>query len=227
MEDDIITDLKEKLNRKNFANCTKDEDYQRAFENIANILLNKIAIKKGDKEYWINEVEFYLYNNNHRDIITYPRVCEAGQWFFHSSGVDISFESYVKTEQDEQGLFQPVLDEEAFFGGILIRSIYPANSSSEVSKKLKLDGPYKVEWTLFDHFDAFNEVKGFPHLISRQGKSNAPKPDERRNLLTKGKSEEQKVHDILKYNYYKSEIPDYELVESFKSYSKAKYRFNV
>lgn len=227
MEDEILNDLKKKLKQENFANCTKEEDYQKAFEEIADILLHKIAIRKGDKEYWIKEVEFYLYNNNHRDIITYPRVCEAGQWFFHSSGVDISFESYVKTEQDEQGLFRPVIDEKAFFGGILIRSIYPANNSSEVSKKFKLDGPYKVEWTLFDQFDAFNEVKDFPHLISRQETSHDLKSDKRRNLLTKGKSEEQKVHDILKYNYKESEIPDDELVKSFKDYLEKQYNLTV
>lgn len=46
----------------------------------------------------MTDIEFYLYTSSHKDIITYPRNSEAGQCFFHSSGVDISFESNVDTK---------------------------------------------------------------------------------------------------------------------------------
>lgn len=232
IEEDVLSKLKKKLCKDNFANCTvkadeenKFEDYENKFEEIAKILLNEVAIRKGNKKYYIKEIEFYLYDDRHRDIITYPRTCEAGQWFFHPSGVDISFESHVNTLDDEYGLFRPVLDKDAFFGGVLIRQIYPAGKGPEDTKKCHLDGPHKVEWELFDQFDAFNGVKDFPYLESCKHEFKIEQASERVNILSKGKTEEWKVGDILKYNYTASDIPENDLVTSFKYFKGAKYRF--
>lgn len=225
--EDVLSLLKKKLGRNNLELCTSENDFVKAFEDIADIFLNKVAIRKGDKIYYIKDVEFYLYNDRHRDIITYPRVCEAGQWFFHSSGVDISFESYVKTIDDENGLFRPVLDREAFFGGVLIRQIYPAGKSPADAKKCHLDGPHKAEWELFDRFDAFNDIKNFPHLVAREDGKKKLITSKRLNILPKKKKAEWKVGDILKYNYAESEIPEAELVTAFNDFIEAKYRFTV
>ena len=43
------------------------------------------------------DIEFYWFSKNHKDTITYPRNCNAGDWFFHNSGVDLAFDSYVST----------------------------------------------------------------------------------------------------------------------------------
>ena len=147
-------DLKFLLSKENFSVCDTDDTVYQKFKEIAEILLNRTAIRKGHKTYHMKDIEFYLYKNDHRDIITYPRTCEAGQWFFHSSGIDLSFESNVTMQPNEYDLFQPILDSSSFFGGILIRQIYPEGTSSECAKKYKLDGPHKVEWELFDKFDA-------------------------------------------------------------------------
>lgn len=220
-------DLKKILGKEILDRCVTDAAYQEAFKEIADILLNKTAIRKGHKVYYIKDVEFYLYKDCHRDIITYPRTCEAGQWFFHSSGIDISFESYVKKRPNEYGLFQPVLDSSSFFGGVLLRQIYPEGTSSEDTKKYRLDGPLRVEWELFDRFDAFNEVKDFPYLMLREDGKNEIKASVRQNLLVSGKTPEQKVKDILNYNYYACEIERNELVASFSQYKDAKYRFTI
>ena len=220
-------DLRKLLGREKLDRCVTDAACQETFKEIADILLNKTAIRKGHKVYYIKDVEFYLYRDSHRDIITYPRVCEAGQWFFHSSGIDISFESYVKTCPNEYGLFQPVLDSRSFFGGVLLRQIYREGTSSEDTKKYRLDGPHRVEWELFDKFDAFNDVKDFPYLMPREDGKNEIKASVRQNLLVAGKTPEQKVGDILNYNYYACEIQRNELVTSFCQYKDAQYRCTI
>lgn len=227
MASDILEELKRKLGKDNFADCAVKTDYVTKFKEIAEMLLKKVAIRKGDKTYYIRDIEFYLYADNHRDIITYPRVCKAGQWFFHSSGVDISFESYVKTIDDEYGLFRPVLGEDAFFGGVLIRQLYPAGKAPGDAKKCRLDGPHKVEWELFDQFDAFNDVKDFPHIVPCEHEAKVEDGTKRVNIRPKGKSEAWKVGDILKYNYAASEVPEVELVSSFTDFMNEKYRFTV
>lgn len=87
------------------------------FDKIANTLINQYLIKKFasilDKNifYKIIELEFYLYKENHKDIITYPRNTNAFEWFFHYSGVDITFKTQLSDGQLSQ------------FGGVLIRSV--------------------------------------------------------------------------------------------------------
>lgn len=227
MANDILEELKGKLGKDNFAGCAAKGDYAAKFREIAEILLKKVAIRKGDKTYYIRDIEFYLYADNHRDIITYPRACKAGQWFFHSSGVDISFESCVKTIDDEYGLFRPVLDKDAFFGGVLFRQLYPAGKAPEDAKKCRLDGPHKVEWELFDQFDAFNDVKDFPHCVACEHEVEVKNGTKRCNLLPSTKDAGQKVGDILKYSYAASEVPEVELVSSFTDFMNEKYRFTV
>ena len=242
MEKGVLSELKEKLCKDNFAKCmvketdeNKFEDYENKFEEIAEILLNGVAIKKGDKKYHIKEIEFYLYNNQHRDIFTYPRICKAGQWFFHSSGVDLSFESCVETADDEYGMFRPVLlDENAFFGGVLIRQIYPADKAPEDAKKYRLDGPHKVEWELFDKFGAFTEMQKLPYLVSREHCSKTINKYKRINLKPSGKTAEQKLKSILDENYKIKNLSDENLkvkqdvlVDLFNEFFEAKYRFTV
>lgn len=234
MANDILTELKEKLSRKNLEESTKSGKLTEAFEEIADILLNKVAIRKGDKEYWIKVIEFYLYNDEHKDISTYPRKCEAGQWFFHTSGVDISFESYVKTNDNEYGLFQPILDKESFFGGILIRQIYPAGKRPEDAPKYRLDGPHKVEWELFDQFDAFKELQKLPYLIPREYTSKKIYKYKRINLKPSRTTPQQKLRSILQDNYSLNSIPkgvwnipEEILLDAFNKYFEAEYRYTI
>lgn len=186
MEKDVLQDLRSKLTKDSLREKILQNGYQDAFKEIAEMLLNKVAICKGKKIFYIKDIEFYLYENNHRDIVTYPRICKAGQWFFHPSGIDISFESSVDVKSNDYELFQPILREDAFFGGVLIRAIYPADKAPSDACKYNLDGPHKVEWALFDCFDAFNETTNFPHLIEhKQEHEIEPIPNVRKNLELK------------------------------------------
>ena len=82
------------------------------FSKIADILLFKSYIKTEKSKYRILELEFYFKNTNHDDNVTIERTEDAGMWWLHDYGVDLSFKS------DESKMF---------YGGILIRSIVPIN----------------------------------------------------------------------------------------------------
>lgn len=91
---------------------------------IAKELFCNYGIKCGDKIFRFAEIEFYYYKkeesgNNNWDSQwnkeTYPRNKNAGDFFFHYSGVDICFQcDFIEKEKD---------DELGEFGGILIRSL--------------------------------------------------------------------------------------------------------
>lgn len=85
---------------------------QKYFDDLAKILFNHMKICAGDDTYTFLEIEFYYHNKTEFDDIiyncTYPRTRNAGQFFWHNSGVDVCFESK---------------EDEGYFGGILIRSL--------------------------------------------------------------------------------------------------------
>jgi hypothetical protein len=117
--------LKELLNQITSSEKFTDDNRQ----TIAEKLLRDYCIKKGDLLYDILEIEFYYFDKEHPDIITYPRTAEAGDWFIHQSGVDLCFKStIVRCSQSrieehielEKGKIDSL---HSCFGGILIRAI--------------------------------------------------------------------------------------------------------
>lgn len=219
-------DLRSKLTKDSLIKGRNNGGYQKVFDDIAKILLNKVAICKGKKIFYIKDIEFYLYENNHRDIVTYPRICKAGQWFFHPSGIDISFESSVDVKSNDYELFQPILREDAFFGGVLIRAIYPADKAPADACKYNLDGPHKVEWALFDSFDAFNEVTDFPHLIECEHKIEYI-TKVRKNLKPKENDYRKKIETILNSYYENRLISKDEWINVYKCFENKTYRYTV
>lgn len=219
-------DLRSKLTKDSLIKGRNNGGYQKVFDDIAKILLNKVAICKGEKIFYIKDIEFYLYENNHRDIVTYPRICKAGQWFFHPSGIDISFESSVEVNSNDYELFQPILREDAFFGGVLIRAIYPADKAPADACKYNLDGPHKVEWALFDSFDAFNEVTDFPHLIECEHKIEYI-TKVRKNLKLKENDYRKKLETILNFYYENRLISKDEWINVYKCFENKTYRYTV
>lgn len=121
------------------------------FNEVANLLMNNCVISKGDIRYEIVEIEFYLCSKFHPDVITYPRKLKAGQWFFHQSGVDLTFES---TSKDQ-------------FGGILIRGINRLTPRAEGDNRpLLILGPQKCVDELWGTFDAFGvDASDYPVIV--------------------------------------------------------------
>lgn len=111
---------------------------QDSFEAIAKTLMGEYVIRKRAHRYAIVEIEFYLFSESHRDYITYPRNVNAGRWYFHQSGVDLTFDSTSSKR----------------FGGILIRGLYKLDSGDD-EKEHYIFGPLKCVNELWNHFNAF------------------------------------------------------------------------
>ena len=206
--------LKAKLS-KSFLESFKDPN--EAFASIAQDLLTHYIIQKGEAKYRITDIEFYLYHDRHKDIITYPRITPAGSWFFHSSGVDITFESDVFFPKHSK---KPRLTTNAFFGGILIRGI---EKIVLAGKNEPFKGPMLSCNELFDQFDAFGNVQNFPKLVPCKPLDGQVVQLKSRFGLTP--DADKKVDSILKYNYVGSDIDREVLIQSYKNFLNAPYHF--
>lgn len=142
-------------------------DVHSKFKKIAENLMCDYIIKKGETRFAIVEIEFYLYSDNHRDYITYPREIEAGRWFFHSSGVDLTFQSKGISLIYQNGKEQYTLQKDVIFGGILIRGLYNLNSNENKNKNdMYIFGPQKCVNLLWDKFNAFESSdEEYPVLV--------------------------------------------------------------
>ena len=127
------------------------------FREIGRALLCDCVIVKGRTEYRIREIEFYLFRPDYQDYVTYPRTCNAGDWFFHNSGVDIAFQSKSSNPKAD-----PKTD---CFGGVLIRTVECIKGKNE---KRLFDGPIKVVNELFDQFSAIAPDRDAPRLEFRR-----------------------------------------------------------
>lgn len=149
-------------------------DIEKRFESIAMELFNNYHIEKRNQEYVFTELEFYFCSKTHPDLITYPRDMEEGRWFFHQSGIDLTFRSSYSRFKNKKGVVD--MDKDFSFGGILIRGIRNMETLEE------FDGPYKCEWELFDNFDAVNvKPDEWPRLVeNKKALEIAPKLSKRK-----------------------------------------------
>lgn len=105
---------------------------------IAEELFNNYCINCNGTEYYFAEIEFYYYEkekwNKEWNKVTYERNdYDAGDLFYHLSGVDVCFDS--KYDKDK-----------AYFGGILIRAIKEiANNNNNI-----IAGPLKCKDVLLN-----------------------------------------------------------------------------
>ncbi|MBP5481336.1 MAG: hypothetical protein J6Y22_06260 [Paludibacteraceae bacterium] len=103
------------------AQFTSKNEFLEESKDIAEDLFKKYCINCNGKEFYFAEIEFYYYNDNSEELKvkwnenTYPRECQAGDIFYHLSGMDICFNSKLPQNFKEK--------EDCYGGGILIRSI--------------------------------------------------------------------------------------------------------
>ena len=215
------------------ANSTSDE-IKEVFKVIADKLFHNCHIVKGENIYDFLEIEFYFYSPNHKDLITYPRDSrKSGMWFFHMSGVDITF----GTDAEEGG--PPLM-----YGGILIRSIGKVQTQGDCSKYSEyICGPMKCVDELFDYIYAFNgniSREDIPYIEENEERKGISIESCRRYIpLLFEKDNEKKIHskfeELKKRRIEKdwTDIP--ELIEDlnnsnyteedFEKYLKCPYRF--
>lgn len=170
--------------------CLQDKkEILTEFEEAAKLLMNLCFIQKGEKEYEIVDIEFYMYNLQHPDVITYPRVMEMGRWFFHSSGVDLTFHSTPDR-----------------FGGILIRGIRNVNDDND-----QILGPQKCVDALWDNFNAFdNQYDTEYPIISSVANPRSEEIMQCHRWITvpKGKSEIDKIKEWKERINKITHVPD-------------------
>lgn len=175
------------------------------FEQIAKMLFESFAIQKGETMYLFKEIEFYFYNKNHRDIITHPRESKPLCWYINDfGGIDLNFGSKIRYEKrlnsNGKKVEKCVLDDSAYFGGILIRQLI-SEDGCEI-----LSGPLACA-ELFRCHNATGVDKEFPVLVDNNAiVKYIRKP--RVNLLRSKQSVEDKVNNIL-YQYHDN-------IQSFK-----------
>lgn len=139
------------------------ENCNTIFPKIADELLKSCKIVCDDNKYWIDEIEFYYFNNrinddrtsspenNRTKSVTYHRTCKAGQWYFHYSGMDLTFNS-------EDVVANP---EDSFGGGILICSL-----KDEKGNLIK--GPKKCYYEFFPlYVDTLNPTC-YPYIVASE-----------------------------------------------------------
>lgn len=113
------------------------------FKRIATELMNDWVLQVNAKRYRIAEVEFYFVSDKHPDPYTHkhPLQQEMGKWYFHGSGIDITFGN------------------NNYHGGILLRAIYDCDI------KRYFYGPLNTVAEIFSNFSNVFEGK-FTFMLS-------------------------------------------------------------
>ena len=198
-------------------------DIEERFEKIAKMLFESFAIQKGEKKFLFKEIEFYFYNKNHRDIITHPRVSKSLCWYVNDfGGIDLNFASSIKRENrvnsKRKNIEKYVLDDSAYFGGILIRQLISEDGSAILS------GPIACA-ELFRCHDATGVDYEFPILVEQNNDVMSFIRKPRINLIRSNQSVEAKVNNIL-YPYHDSVQLDNEtLYQDFKNFKDKLYAY--
>ena len=198
-------------------------DIEERFNQIAKMLFESFAIQKGEKKYLFKEIEFYFYNKNHRDIITHPRVSKPLCWYVNDfGGIDLNFYSKIEFDSwvNDKGkkVKKYILDDNAYFGGILIRQLI-SEDGCEI-----LSGPLACA-ELFRCYNATGVDYEFPVLVEYNNGMVGYIREPRINLLRSKQSVEAKVNNIL-YQYHDNVQPSKEtLYQDFVNFKDKPYRY--
>ena len=143
--------------------CIEIDEIEKYFNQIAELLFGKFAIRKGNTLYLFKEVEFYFYNRNHRDIITHPRISNSLCWYVNNfGGIDLNFGSTIDTISNigkrGKNTQKYILNSDACFGGILIRQLMNKENGDV------LEGPWACA-ELFRCYDATGYDSDQPLII--------------------------------------------------------------
>ena len=131
-----VENLKTLLRQEQIDNA---EDW---FDKISKQLFYKVDLMIKDKRYKITEIEYYLYNKQHKDHFTHQseeqKTC--GMWYFHKKGNGFK-EGRIKGVDITIGEANRV-------GGILIRGIQALDGDEQY-----VDGPGNFSQTILDIFN--------------------------------------------------------------------------
>ena len=186
---------------------TPNEDM--AKEIVSYLMLNYV-ITKGDKEYEIIEAEFYYYSPSHPDITVYKRHMDGGRFFFHQSGLDITFKSHIEEINGK------IDSQKSYCGGILIRAL------RQMDDKTFILGPMKCVDHLWDNFNALEKPSEseYPYLIHRPIEGVKPIVAEERHYPIDNAKKADRVKSLnAKFN------EEVGTIEKLNKWLECKYRF--
>jgi len=126
-------------------------DFEKAFQSIADTLMNSTILMIGGKEHRMAEIEFYLKDEAHFDSFTHAdeQQLVSGQWYFHKMGKGFKGGSY-------KGL--DVTFSKRGYSGILIRALL------EISTQKYIDGPSLV----VDHILSLTKAEDILALTKKE-----------------------------------------------------------
>lgn len=214
---DKLSDLRKLLC---LTSSSTEMEIQNAFGDIAELLINHAIICRAERSFRIEEIEFYYYNNQHRDLITYPRITKPMQWYRNAFfGIDLTFDSQLKTQIYEGEEFFS-LDDSPSFGGILIRRL---SCDSTI-----IDKPRNCANVLFDVLDASCTPIDYPVLvIEEQGRGLNIDKTRRTNIIKERTIDmaKKKVKSILWNNCYINEHPEDWMANEFLRFADMPYKY--
>lgn len=126
---------------------TNYETIKKSFDEIANKLFNNYVIQVNNSIYRLIDIEFYYYSEiSHKDIYAHKHYLQQnnGHWYFHSSGVDITFGDGIN------------------YGGILIRAIAKISEKGKKENhniEKEIHGPINVKTEMCSAFNAVFDDK--------------------------------------------------------------------
>ena len=212
-------------------NIPIQDNYEDYFKNIAKNMFMNYCLKKGDDTFYFTSLEFYFCHKDHFDIITYPRNTPAGQWFFHQSGVDLTFESYFSNNSLFN--YKPIvsINDKYAYGGILIKEVVKKGGS------MRLKGPCITMWELFDMIDAFPcdcckekgikvSVQNWPYISESEGFGNVDPISLARELRLDNTDDIKKKFNDINKHIFENKI-DKKRENDFEKSVKEMYRFEI
>lgn len=135
--------LNQSMNASSYENQVNLEAH---FDKVARLILNHAILKAGEIIFRFTEIEFYFYNEAyHKDPFIHKHALQklTGHWYFHGSGLDITFGDGIN------------------FGGILIRGIKRTSPEGDIY----IDGPLNVVTEIFKSFGNMSVKEHLFHIL--------------------------------------------------------------
>lgn len=168
------------------------DNFDEKFDEIACYLTNYTALNVNLKPYRITELEIYYYHPVlHPDpyVHKHPLQLTNAQWYFHGSGLDITFGSY-----------------DSIYAGVLIRGI------KDLEQNRYIDGPLNVIAEIFKRVGDIETGRYFFNIIPYISKDKDKKPIKSLRILKKKEEDKDNFNEKL-YRYLAEINPDHKFRE--------------